>query len=398
MNYLFLTLQYDLKKEKEYIEKSKVALQAAANAFQNNLILGFREANANCEIMNTVPVATFPKYGQVLFSNKNGSLCGYSNIEIGFLNLPILKQITRIINYWVQIKNWIKNTPGEKYIIAYSLYLPFEIVLKKIKKMYPYIKLGLICPDLPCEFGILPQNRIKAKVQMIYGKKTLSYAKYVDFFILFTEQMRIPLNVGNRPYTVVEGICSPQSIHYQTPLNTNDRIILYTGTLNEKLGIGNLLCAFSTIKSSRYRLWICGDGDMRDEVKKAADNDSRIRFYGFVDKKTVADLQQKATLLINPRQNGDEFTKYSFPSKTMEYMVSGKPVLMYKLDGIPDEYDEYLNYVNGNSVEHLKCAIMNLCEKSNLELFNIGEKAKEFILTNKSSLVQAKKIIDFLNK
>ena len=38
---------------------------------------------------------------------------------------------------------------------------------------------------------------------------------------------------------------------------------------------------------------------------------------------------------VNPRQNNEEFTKYSFPSKTMEYLASGVPVVAYKLDGIP---------------------------------------------------------------
>lgn len=396
MNFLFLTLQYDSKKEKEYFKKSKVALQAAANTFQNNLLLGFKEADAKCEIMNTIPIATFPKYRQVWFNNNTGNLCGYPNVEIGFLNIPILKQTTRIINYWNQINKWIKNTSGEKCIIAYSLYLPFEIVFRKIKKKYPDIKLGLICPDLPCEFGILSPNKIKAKLQINYGRKTLSYSNYADFFILFTEQMKEPLNVGKRPYIVVEGICN--SNYYQSAsLNAKDKTILYTGTLNEKMGIGNLLEAFSMIKSSDYRLWICGDGNMRNEVVKAAKEDSRIKFYGFVDKETVLNLQQEATILVNPRQNDDTFTKYSFPSKTMEYMLSGKPVIMYKLDGIPDEYDDYLNYVKGDTIEDLKTTIINICEKSEDELLDIGQKARDFVLTYKSGRVQAKKIIDFLN-
>lgn len=395
MNILFLTLQYDQTKEKEYLKKSKTPLQAAANSFQNNLVNGFYEANADCYIMNTIPISTFPKYNQIVFKNNKGNLCGYKNLEIGFLNLPVLKQITRVKNYFPKIQNWIENTKGEKHIIAYSLYLPFEILFKKIKKKYPNVKLTLICPDLPCEFGILPENKIKAKLQMNYGRKTLKYAKYADAFVLLTEQMKFPLKVGDRPYTIVEGVCNSKLTSSDSSKET-EKIILYTGTLDKKLGIANLLSAFEKIENSDYRLWLCGGGDMNDEIKKASEQDKRISFFGFVDKETVGELQKKATILINPRPNNEEFTKYSFPSKTMEYMASGTPVLMYKLDGIPNEYDDYLSYVKGDTVEDLKASITELCEKNEEELWLCGEKAKQFVLQNKSGRIQAQKIIDFL--
>ena len=53
-------------------------------------------------------------------------------------------------------------------------------------------------------------------------------------------------------------------------------------------------------------------------------------------------LQKTADVLVNPRLNEGEYTKYSFPSKTMEYLSTGRPVVCYKLDGIPDEYDKHL--------------------------------------------------------
>ncbi len=398
MNILFLTLQYDVNKEKEYLKKSRIALQAAANSFQNNLLSGFKEKNVNCQIMNTVPVASFPKYRQVVFNNNCGNLCGLPNVEIGFLNLPVLKQTTRVINYYKQIKKWIKNTPGEKCIIAYSLYLPFEIVLKKVKKKFPDIRLGLICPDLPCEFGILPQNKLKAKIQMDYGKKALKYSENIDFFVLLTEYMKEPLKVGNRPYTVVEGICNSEEIYYQETSNTNEKIILYTGTLHKKFGIKNLLDAFSYIQDENYRLFICGDGDMKKAIEDLTQKDKRVKFFGHIAKSQISELQQQATVLVNPRQNNEEFTKYSFPSKTMEYMSSGKPVVMYKLDGIPDEYDKYLNYVKDDSVMALKDKIVEICSLTDSERTKMGIRAREFVLNEKNSAKQAQKIIKSIEK
>lgn len=97
----------------------------------------------------------------------------------------------------------------------------------------------------------------------------------------------------------------------------------------------NLIDAFQQIKDPNYELRICGVGDSEDAIKAAAQKDERIHFWGKLPREQVLEWQSKATVLVNPRQNNEEFTKYSFPSKTMEYLSSGVPLVAYKLDGIP---------------------------------------------------------------
>lgn len=47
-------------------------------------------------------------------------------------------------------------------------------------------------------------------------------------------------------------------------------------------------------------------------------------------------ISKNADVLVNPRQNDDEYTKYSFPSKNIEYLMTGNAVMAYMLDGIPE--------------------------------------------------------------
>ena len=101
---------------------------------------------------------------------------------------------------------------------------------------------------------------------------------------------------------------------------------------------------------------------------------------------------------MNPRSNEGEYTKYSFPSKTMDYLASGIPVVMYKLDGIPEEYDPYLYYIKGNSSEDIKNALVSILEKSWEERVEIGAAGREFVLNNKNAKHQAKKILDMMQK
>ena len=125
--------------------------------------------------------------------------------------------------------------------------------------------------------------------------------------------------------------------------------------------------------------------------------DSRIVYLGKVNRIDALALQRNATVLVNPRQNNEEFTKYSFPSKTMEYLSSGVPLVAYKLDGMPDEYDSYINYVPDNSPESLAREISKVLDMSDEVRVGAGKTAQAFVAENKNYIVQSKKILDFIS-
>ena len=76
--------------------------------------------------------------------------------------------------------------------------------------------------------------------------------------------------------------------------------------------------------------------------KKLAQQYPAVKYKGVAPNAVIVEEELKATLLVNPRPTGEEYTKYSFPSKNMEYMASGTPVLTTCLPGMPAEYNEYV--------------------------------------------------------
>ena len=124
--------------------------------------------------------------------------------------------------------------------------------------------------------------------------------------------------------------------------------------------------------------------------------DNRIVYKGLLPKKDIIRLQQEATLLVNPRHSNEEFTMYSFPSKTMEYMASGTPVVMAPLKCLPKEYDKYLFFFEDESVEGMALTMKSICEKMPEELERKGALAAHFIRTEKNSKVQVNKILELL--
>ena len=172
---------------------------------------------------------------------------------------------------------------------------------------------------------------------------------------------------------------------------------MYSGAVDRRNGILILLEAFSLIKQSNYKLIICGDGSDKDAVIAAQHKDNRIEYKGQIPRETILELQREATLLINPRQPLEDFTKYSFPSKIMEYLASATPVLTYKLAGIPEEYFQYCYVIEDMSTIVLAGKIMEICSMDNEILLEKGRRAQNFILEKKNPQAQVSRILDMLS-
>lgn len=402
MNILFLGCLFNESDERYLMQKSKIGLSGASNTHQWAIIKGLESINNKpVNIINALPVGTYPKYFKdiVLKARRWSHLAGANNLEIGSVNLPFIKQITRIIKCKAAITKWIMNgCDDEKNIIIYSTYMPYLLAVQHIPKNVP---VTLIVTDMPEYYDLNVSVHWSKKVlRAINNRLIYASLKRVNYFVILTEQMKTPLNIGSRPYIVLEGLVSVDNfkMDYNENREGNKKIILYTGTLHLKFGILHLLSGFQLINKENYELWICGSGEAENEIRKYSRIDGRIKFFGYISKEEIYNMQLKATILINPRSNDGEYTKYSFPSKTMEYLLSGRPVLMYKLDGIPDEYDQYVYYIDSSQPKDIACRIIEVCEKPQSELDNFGEKARQFVLENKNCSIQAKKIFDMMKK
>ena len=87
------------------------------------------------------------------------------------------------------------------------------------------------------------------------------------------------------------------------------KYFLYTGTLDRRYGIRNLLDSYVSSGIDDYELFICGDGDDRAYVEGVVAANANVKYFGQLDRDSVLALQRNAALLINPRDNDSEFTK-----------------------------------------------------------------------------------------
>lgn len=384
--------------ECEVWKKSNNNMQDAANALQWNIYEGLSEnLSEKPTVINVMPIGSFPQYYKDAFIKRE--VFNKNFINTGFCNVKLLRKFMLKSYVYSELKKYYKNHDcSEKSIIVYTMDSAFLQALTKLKKKIPDIKICAVVADLP---NMSSLSSKKSFLQRIFGnylsKKSFSYANCIDGYVLLTKQMAEYLNISV-PFCVMEGISTETKDAVSEKKDSELKKILYTGTLHKRFGVVNLVEAFKHIKKENYRLIICGVGDSEEEIKSAAQKDERIIFKGQVTRDEALKLQRQATVLVNPRQNTEEFTKYSFPSKTMEYLSSGKPLVAYKLDGIPDEYDKYINYVSDNSDETLAQTLIAVCEKPLEQREFHGKQARKFVLEQKNKIKQTQKILNLLEQ
>ncbi len=400
MRYLFLGLLYDRSSEKELLNLNGHGIQPQINQYQWGLIDGINsQFDKKIDVIASIPFGSFPKKSKKLIVKKDLINSEYGVDYIGFVNFYVIRERLRQHFFYKKVKKYIESGDDKVSLLVYSLYHPFMKVIKKLKKKFGNkISISLIVPDLVGKYGIRHKDILKRLFYDRYAKNQLEMSKYADSYVLLTEQMKDVLDFGDKPYVICEGFL-PDVTNQKEENNkvVDKKIVLYTGSLNPVFGIADLLEQFSHIENDTCELWICGDEYWADVIREYSKKDDRIKYKGFLPKTEILKYQQMASVLVNPRKNDGEYTKYSFPSKTLEYMVSGTPVLMYKLDGIPDEYDKFIYYADENCDEPLKAKLEEILSKSQAELEDFGKEAKKFILENKNNIYQAKKIISMIN-
>lgn len=362
----------------------------SGSIFQQSIIEGLEDNDVSVDIINDYPIRSKKLFRGYNWSHNNKN----HDIAIGKTNIPLLSVITKTFNLLKSI-NYKINKSNYDVAISYLIHTPYLLGLwfTKIKK--PNIKTILICPDLPGFMDMSLRNKpIKRFAKKIDGIIINLLMKKIDGYVLFSEAMRNKLPINNKPFVVIEGVYSGNSLDFNE--QKKERAILHAGTLHKNIGIENILEGFMLIEDDELELWIFGDGELTEYVKEQALTDSRIKYFGFVSREMLFEYEKKALLLVNARNPLDEFTVYSFPSKTFEYMVSGTPFLTTKLQGIPSEYYPYLYLMGDNKPITIKNSILKIINQSENDNTNFGTQARKFVLDNKNYLIQSRKLLDFM--
>lgn len=404
MKIIFLSNFYPRSRRDFYLRRSRSGLASAADAHQYALALGLNAVSENFRIINSPAIFPFPfHYKDRSLPNEVIEENGLIIHNIGFSTILEYQFYSRYFNLYSKLLKEVSISNSDVYIIVYATNVSFLKAATKIKSQFKNVRLNLIVPDLPEDMlthGIL--HRLLHNLRSMFFGSPESYYKYFDSFVLLTDFMKDKIGCQSSQYIVNEGIYEEQ-VTKRIPHQENAKsfTMFYGGMLHEKFGIMNLVNAVLSIEDPNIRLQLCGYGDCVERVKKIVENDARIQYLGVVSRDEVLNYQSKASLLINPRiPDGNPFTKYSFPSKTLEYLASGTPTLLYQLEGIPAEYYQYCYNLDANHTSHTDLAkkIVEIKSIPVEQRLRMASSARNFVLEEKNQIKAAQQILELLKK
>ncbi|MBS6764932.1 MAG: glycosyltransferase [Clostridium sp.] len=387
-----------LESDEEFKNKAKKGYNlASAQVSQQNLINGIEQVSGYIfDSINGSVLPPYPAYKDkiiepVVWSHSDGAF----DISVGYKNDKYFNRINCKISMLEAAKNWVKKRyqGGELKVLVYSMRSAPMDTACYIKRKVPKAKIYLIITDLP-QFMDLGQSKLKAALKKVDWISIKRMQKKFDGFVLYAAKMAEFLNIPDGKWMLMEGSYNDKETIAKKPLSKK-KAVMYSGKLDNQYGIPMLLDAFMEIGDSDVELWITGGGNAEVYVKECASRDERIKFYGFLPGRTdVLNLQQQASLLVNMRLPSELASAYCFPSKLLEYMATGVPVLSFKLKGIPEEYYPYLITVEHESKNDLRKSLEASLSLNAVD--SLGMKARSFVVEQKNKESQGKRISAFV--
>ncbi len=322
---------------------------------------------------------------------------GISYNYVPFFVIPVVKHIMIFCYSFFYVIFWGVSNRRGKTIVCDVLKISICMGALLASKLIGIKSVGVVT-DMPGLMVNDDSNKQSLLKRMI-TKINKSYLSHFSSYVFLTEAMNNPINKYHRPYIIMEGLVDStmQNIDNLNIEKSSPRTIIYAGGLHARYGLKMLCEAFITLPNNDIRLKLYGNGAFVEELQNDyCKRDSRIKYMGIRPNEEVINEEYHATLLVNPRPTTEEFTKYSFPSKNMEYMLSGTPLLTTKLSGMPDEYYPYVYLFEEESVKGYSDTLANILNCPADVLNEKGKAAKNFVLNKKNNIVQSRNILNLI--
>lgn len=376
------------------------AFNRAGNMFQENLLLGLKKAGLSASlILSQRALRAFPfsrrlwvKPGKVKSNN------GLPIVLIPFLNLPLLRPVTvgLVVLVKLALWGWEHRAAAHRIVYTFNLSEP---------------------PGLFSLFGArLIRARTIASVNDINipGETVAStFSRRLDFHLhkkllprfdglVVVNQCIVEHFAPSTPFVRMEG--GVNEAFFQRALSCtrglNERGARFTvvsaGTLYEINGIMEILQAFKLLSGEKYRLRIAGSGPLSEKVIQAAQADPRMEYCGYLPIEKIVELYASADVLINMRLTRTLKTDYFFPSKTLEYLASGTPVITTCTGNIEEDYSGFVFLLKDESAQGLARMIREVAAMKPECRLQKGRAAQAYMKNHKTWDIQGRRVFDFI--
>ncbi len=363
MKIVYFTTAQEEKDFRSFIAYWKIPLNASNQNFHNKLIRSLAVKN-EVEVISVRP-----------FSLSKTNITGLKKEtkQDGNITWHYIKRaggkIWRTIIISPQVKSILK-----KMNLKNSIFVTDSIntqVVKTANKMGQLFKRPVIgvCTDSPSNISGTRRS---------YALNILAQAEHFSGYIALTEGLKDLYNPNEKPSYVFEGLVEDRK--FPKPNEKTNPYFFFGGALMEKYGVYQLIEAFKILKPKDIDLYICGHHGDKEMLKAAIKGNNRIKYLGLLNVNKVMELEQNSIACINPRPFTEDLDRFSIPSKTLEYMAMGRPVISVKNSALKEKFPDDIIWLDGANESDLVHGMKAVLKMSEAEREAMGQRIKNRVL------------------
>ena len=370
------------------------AFSPAGNMFQENLLSGLQaEGTTPSLVLSCRPVPAFPRSSRLAVRAERRRLgSGIPLHLLPFINVSPLKQLGVGVAVFCSLLwwGWKHRASRTRIVYTYNLTVPPGLFTLLAARCIGALAVASV-NDI-CEPGESAPRRWAWRLDYMLHRFLLP-----RFDALVVVNANIIEDFAPRArYSLVEGGLTPEMAVEPGFLKESARpdrfTVVFAGRLEALNGVEVMLQAISQLEGERYRFVLAGEGPLSDAVRQAAKKDSRIEYLGLLKVHDLLSIYKQADVLISMRLTKALRTNYFFPSKLMEMLASGTPVISTCTGHVEAEFGRFLIPLRNESPEGLAEAIRDAAGTDLEARKEMGKRARAFMLANKTWQVQTGKI------
>ncbi len=349
----------------------------AGRRTQREVVMALGEQGVRVRTLGHAPEPAWPK-GRLRDAGDDPLEPGIEGESVGYWNLPWLRMKSLSRSYGRGYEEMVDRYGPPALVLSYNAY-EYNIAVGRHAQRNGVAWIPLVA-DVPA--GGRERARHDRACNEAAGRVFLSWAEYqkegnreprfhLDHGV---DELRIP--------AVDRGLEDPP-------------VVVYTGSLGPHAGASYLMKAFERVERKDLELWICGFGSNVD-VDRAVEQDERVRFLGLLPEDELHEVCERATLFVNPRPSALPENAGNFPSKLVDYLKYGKPIISTWTDGIAPSYRRILTVLDEETPECLARTIEEVADWDAERRGERMEEMREFVRTEKLWPVQIRRLLDWL--
>lgn len=359
-------------------------LPNGTNVYEKNLITELKKQTDNLEIISI---------------NK-----GYKKLEDTFQGIPlhavkaykrpVIDEITRFFYMIKLLAAWRKKKiNADARIIMLNASIEINLAVLIVSKRYK-IKVSSLLIDTALG-NFKPDTLWNRYLYSCYSLGERLY-KYLDGSIALNPRAFSHLGLLKKPthltkigYSDCTDHLIPKSVHEK-------RIIVYTGSLMYYDGTEELLNAAAQLAGENIELHLYGSGPLREMAESFAKQHENIKYMGYLPNSRIQEVLSEADFLINPRISYFYTDIFGFPSKMIEYLLSGTPVITTNFSSMPKAYQDFVYLIKDESITGIKNAILTAINDEPGVRENKALSAYQYIKENNHYKCIVEEMLDFV--